>query len=177
MGDDTGRHYSILHSFRVIQKLMYLYGWKENVFDGDGNMDDATRTAVVLYLGAMFGVGMAGKVLANLTKTASKKMVWIVSRKTLEQFIKNKMFRKIILAIMRIIGLKTSAKIALTVPSKAVPVIGSVVSGLFTAAFFVPASNRLKRFFETGELERLDSEKLDSEEDGEMDIEGLDSKE
>lgn len=152
------------HSFRVIQKLMYLYGYQDDIFDGDGNIEDETVTMLVLYLGVMSGVGLAGKALADLTRTAAKKMVWEISKTTIKKFFTNKTFRKIVLKIIQIIGAKTSTKYIISIPGKAIPVIGGVTSGLLTAVFFVPASKKLKKYFETGELERIEAEELDSEE-------------
>lgn len=147
------------HIFKVIQKLMYLYGWEEDIFDEDGNMDDATRHVLILYFGIMSGVGMAGKVASNLAKMAAKSMLRDVSKQTLKEMIKNPIIRVVVLKILQTIGIKVTSKTTMSTVTKFVPpVAGSLTSGALTAAFFLPMSHRLKRYLETGVMDDCDTE-------------------
>lgn len=146
------------HLFRMVQKLMYLYGWDEDIFDADGNIDDGTTGALVIYIGIMFGVGAAGKVVAEIAKVAAKRLMRDVPVRVIKSVLTKQAFRDVVKRIIKVIGVKTTAKLAISSGSKVVPLIGAVTSGAMTAVFFIPMSKRLKKFFESGELKNLDAE-------------------
>ncbi|WP_454924744.1 hypothetical protein [Actinomyces gerencseriae] len=55
-----------VHAFRVMQKLAYIYGWKDFLGDLD-EIDDETIGKVTLFLGVMMGVGGASSSLTAFT--------------------------------------------------------------------------------------------------------------
>lgn len=142
------------HQFRMIQKLMYLYGWDEDVFDQNGYMDDATTNMLILYMGVMFGVGAAGKALGHIAKVAAKRLIRDVPARLIKAAVTKQAFRKTLMHIVKIIGAKTSLKVTLVTGAKIVPVFGAVVSGGLTAIFFIPMSKKLKKYLEKGELSK-----------------------
>lgn len=142
------------HQFRMIQKLMYLYGWDEDVFDQNGYMDDATTNMLILYMGVMFGVGAAGKALGHIAKVAAKRLIRDVPARLIKAAVTKQAFRKTLMHIVKIIGVKTSLKVTLVTGAKIVPVFGAVVSGGLTAIFFIPMSKKLKKYLEKGELSK-----------------------
>lgn len=142
------------HQFRMIQKLMYLYGWDEDVFDQNGYMDDATTNMLILYMGVMSGVGAAGKALGHIAKVAAKRLIRDVPARLIKAAVTKQAFRKTLMHIVKIIGAKTSLKVTLVTGAKIVPVLGAVVSGGLTAIFFIPMSKKLKKYLEKGELSK-----------------------
>lgn len=146
------------HQFRMIQKLMYLYGWDEDIFDQDGNLDDATTNVLILYMGVMFGVGVAGKALGHIAKVAAKRLIRDIPVHVFKSMVRKQAVRKIVMQIIKIIGVKTSAKLFLITSSKIVPVIGALASGGLSAIFFIPMSKKLKKYLEKGELKNWDEE-------------------
>lgn len=146
------------HVFRMVQKLMYLYGWDEDIFDESGNLDDATTNMLILYIGVMFGVGAAGKVLAHIAKVATKRLVREIPARFIKNIITKQAFREVIKKIIKAIGVKTAVKVTMVSGSKIVPFIGALTSGGITAMFFVPMSMRLKKYLENGELKNMDAE-------------------
>jgi len=151
------------HLFRMIQKLMYLYGWEEDVFDGNGNLDDTTANVLVLYLGLMFGVEAAGKVLAHVASVAAKRMMRDVPIRVLKALFTKQAFREIIKKIIKAVGVKTTLKMTVVAGSKIVPIVGAVTSGALTASFFIPMSKRLKKYLEDGEMGRFEEDEEDLE--------------
>lgn len=59
------------HIIRVLQKLVYLYGWKE-IYNSDDSFDDETMNQLTLFLGVMFGVNAANTAITKIGKTAAK---------------------------------------------------------------------------------------------------------
>lgn len=151
------------HLFRIMQKLMYLYGWTEDIFDADGELDDVTVNILVLYMGLMFGVEAAGTVLAQIAKTATKRLVRDIPVRVIKALVTKQAFREGAKKIVKLIGVKTTAKVALVAGSKAVPVVGAVTSGGITAIFFIPMAKRLKNYLEKGEIRRLKNSEDDLE--------------
>lgn len=63
---DVTQYY--VHAFRIMQKLAYVYGWKDFLGDLD-DVDDETLAKLALFLGVMMGVGGAS---TSLTKFAQQ---------------------------------------------------------------------------------------------------------
>lgn len=135
------------HLLRVVQKLMYLYGWEENVFEPDGDIDDTTSNFLVLCFGIMLGVEIAGQVASQIAMHAAKKALIHVPKHVLKALITKQAFREMVKKIVKAIGVKTTVKYSFAIGTKIVPVFGGVASGALTAIFFVPMSKRMKRYF------------------------------
>ncbi|MDD3041063.1 hypothetical protein [Bacteroides sp.] len=59
------------HILRILQKLIYLYGWEE-LFDENGTLDDETTNMLTIFVGVMFGVNSATATLTKLSASAAK---------------------------------------------------------------------------------------------------------
>lgn len=151
------------HLFRIVQKLMYLYGYTDDIFGEEGELDDATVNLLILYLGLMFGVEAASTVLAHIAKIATKRLVRDIPMRVLKALVTKQAFREIVKRVTKLIGVKTTAKVALVAGSKAVPVVGAVTSGGITAIFFVPMAKKLQTYFEKGEIKKLNDNEDDLE--------------
>lgn len=128
----------LFYSFILLQKLMFLYGqWDDDFFDSVGEMTEDARNVTIVYIGYMLGVEAATKVVGNIVAKATSRGFII---KTL---IKSALGREMIIKIVRAIGIKSTAK-AVSAGSKAIPILGAVVSGGITLISFAPMANRLK---------------------------------
>lgn len=72
-----------VHVFIIVQKLMYLYGWEDDIFDSTGEIDDTTMSALIIYIGFMMGVKPASTVLAQLAAKNVTKMAGGVIAKSI----------------------------------------------------------------------------------------------
>lgn len=140
------------HVVITVQKLMYLYGWEEDIFDSHGELDDATKNALILYIGAMFGIKTAGDILVKVTANYFSKGTSKMLLKMLPKIIGDSTMRVTALKIIKIIGFKTTTKFVTSIP-KAIPVLGGVISGAVTFVYFVPMSKRLKKYLASGNID------------------------
>lgn len=147
------------HSIVVIQKFMYLYGWEENVFDDRGNIDDATKSTLIFYLGIMCGVKTISRPFIKMMANNSAKVAkGAITKTTSRALIKSATFRSMVVKIVKAIGLRATIKGGVKIWTKMVPVLGGIFSATITMASFKPAAYRLKKYFEKGILEECDSE-------------------
>ena len=129
---DVAQFYA--HVLRVIQKLMYLYGWEDI-----GAMDESTKNLLILFLGAMSGVQAAQKAIADLCASAAAKATKTIAAKALT---KTTLF-PIVKKVCQQLGVRMTKEVFAKGVAKAIPIIGAVASGGITLATFKPMSNRL----------------------------------
>ena len=129
---DTAQFYG--HVLRVIQKLMYLYGWQDV-----GSMDEGTKNILIIFLGAMSGVEVAQKAIGNLCKQISSQMATTIAAKALTKTTLYPVVKKVCAQI----GIKMTKQVFAKGVAQAVPVVGAVVSGGLTVATFKPMSHKL----------------------------------
>lgn len=148
-------------SLRLAQELSYLYGaddlWENGKID-----DDKVKNQLILYCGVMFGVSGAVsgvRVLSTqIAKTALKKIPQKALTKTF--------WYPIIKKICSFVGYTLTKKTLALGVSKAIPVIGGVISGTINFASMMPMARKLN--------DTLDNATFDySEEEFNRDIELL----
>ena len=59
-----------VHAFRIMQKLAYLYGWRELLSDMD-EVDDETIGVLAVFFGVMLGVGGAAQSLTTFARSVA----------------------------------------------------------------------------------------------------------
>lgn len=131
-------------ALRLAQELSYLYGaqdlWKDGQID-----DEKVKNQLLLYCGVMFGVSGAVsgvRVLSvQIAKTTLKKLPQKALTKTF--------WYPIIKQIGKAIGVKITKTAVAQGFSKAIPVIGGVISGGLNFASMVPMANRLQAAFDS----------------------------
>ncbi|MCL2628825.1 MAG: hypothetical protein FWD44_09065 [Oscillospiraceae bacterium] len=123
------------HVFRIAQKLAYIYGYKEI------NLDDATHNIIMIFLGVMSGVSAATSALAKLAANNAARIGARVAAKPLSKYAIYNLSKK----ILGWIGIKLTKVGVGKAVSKAVPVVGGVVSGGITVATFLPMSKKLRK--------------------------------
>lgn len=129
-----------VHAFRVMQKLAYLYGWKDFLGDLD-DVDDETVGRLAMFLGVMMGVGGTANALSAFAHQ--------VARPALQKQIAQKALTKTVWygpvkRTLRMIGIKLTKDSLAKSVTKAVPVAGGVISGGMTLISLRSQSQRLR---------------------------------
>lgn len=133
---DLAQYYA--HILRILQKLVYIYGW-DDLRGDDGKFDDETMDLLLIFLGVMFGVDQAviviNKFSAAVTQTALKRIPRMALTKTA--------YYPVIKKIAGFIGVNMNKTIFAKGVAKVVPVIGAITSGGLTLVTFRPMALRL----------------------------------
>ena len=124
---------------RILQKLLYLYGFDELEFDGT-SLDDESITCLTVFLGAMFGVSEATKGVSLIAKLVAEKTAKSLSRKALTKTAIYPIVKK----IAQLAGVKMTKQIFAKSVAKIIPVLGALTSGSITFVSFLIGANRLK---------------------------------
>lgn len=130
-----------VHAFRVMQKLAYIYGWKDFLGDLD-EIDDETIGKVTLFLGVMMGVGSASSSLTAFTTQ--------IARPALQKQISKQALTKTawygpMKQILRVIGVNVTKNSFARTVTKAVPVVSGILSGGMTFMTLKNQAFRLQR--------------------------------
>lgn len=127
-------------AIRLAQELSYLYGaedlWKNGEID-----DEKIKSQLIMYCGVMFGVSGAVSGVRVISSQLAKTTLKSIPQKALTKTFWYPMIKKIGKALSVKV---TKATIAKGV-SKAVPIIGGVVSGSLNFASMMPMANRLQK--------------------------------
>ncbi len=132
------------HVLRILQKLMYLYGWDE-VFDSNGEMDDDTANLLTLFIGVMFGVNGAATTITKLSASAATKASKSLANKPLTKYA----VYNVVKQVAKILGVRMNREIFAKGVSKIIPVVGGVASGGLTYVTFKPCAKKLKKYLAT----------------------------
>lgn len=126
-------------ALRLAQELSYLYGAQDLWQDGQVD-DQKVKNQLLLYCGVMFGVSGAVsgvRVLSTqIAKTTLKKLPQKALTKTF--------WYPIIKQIGKAVGVKVTKSTVAKGVSKAIPVLGGVISGSLNFASMMPMANRLQ---------------------------------
>lgn len=116
------------HMLRIAQKLAYLYSWPDLFSDEGDDVDDATMGVLTLFFGVMFGTQSAnvavGKVAGMMSKQVAKKL----PQKALTKGVIYPLVKK----SAAYLGVQMTKQSFAKGVSKAIPVVGAVVSGGLT---------------------------------------------
>lgn len=133
------------HVLRIIQKLIYLYGWEE-LYDENGQLDDETKNLLILFLGVMFGVNGASATIGKLSEKIAMNVVQKLPQKALTKNIIFKIAAKIFKVIT---GERLTKELFSKGLGKVIPVIGGFISGGVTYLSYKPMSNKFKNYLNT----------------------------
>ena len=130
-----------VHSLRIMQKLAYLYGWKEFLTDLD-DIDDETIAQMGLFFGVMLEVAGAAESLRDFAR--------VIVAPAIEKRIARKALMKttwypIVKKSLKVIGVSVTKQSMAKTMSKIVPLIGGVISGGMTFVALQTQSIRLKQ--------------------------------
>ncbi|WP_217165829.1 hypothetical protein [Streptomyces sp. AC512_CC834] len=136
------------HMLRIAQKLAYLYSWPD-LFSGDSDdIDDATKGVLTLFFGVMFGTQSANAAVGKVAEAMSKQVAKKLPQKALTQGVVYPMVKK----VAKQLGIEMTKKTFARAVSKAIPVVGAVISGGLTLATFLPTAKRLKKHLASLEM-------------------------
>ena len=130
-----------VHSLRIMQKLAYLYGWKEFLTDLD-DVDDETIAQMGLFFGVMLGVAGAAESLRDFAR--------VIVAPAIEKRIARKALMKttwypVVKKSLKVIGISVTKQSMANTMSKIVPLIGGVISGGMTFVALQTQATRLKQ--------------------------------
>ena len=129
------------HMVRIAQKLAYLYSWPDLFSDDGDDVDDATMGVLTLFFGVMFGTQSANAAVGKIAGMMSEQVAKKLPQKALTQGVVYPIVKKVAAHL----GVKMTKESFAKSVSKAIPLVGAVVSGGLTLATFLPMAKRLKK--------------------------------
>ncbi|MGW4817159.1 hypothetical protein ACWEPB_36700 [Kitasatospora cineracea] len=135
------------HMLRIAQKLAYLYSWPD-LFSGEDDLDDATKGVLTLFLGVMFGTHSANAAVGAIATRISKQIIKQLPRKALTKGVVYPVVKK----VAAYLGVQMTKQTFAKGVSKAIPVVGAVLSCGLTLATYLPMAKRLKNHLSGLEL-------------------------
>ena len=132
------------HILRILQKLIYLYGWEELIPE-DGKLDDETNNMLTLFVGVMFGANGAATTITKVSAGAAQQ----ASKKLASKALTKGMIYPIVKKVSKAIGVKMTKEIFAKGVSKVIPIVGGVVSGGITYVTYKQMAYKLKRYLGT----------------------------
>jgi hypothetical protein len=129
------------HMLRIAQKLAYLYSWPDLLTTDTEDLDDATKGVLTLFFGVMFGAQSANAAVGKIAEAMSKQVVKKLPQRALTQGVIYPIVKKVAGYLGAEMTKQTFAKSV----SKAIPVVGAVLSGGLTLATYMPMAKRLKK--------------------------------
>lgn len=129
------------HILRILQKLVYLYGWQE-LFYSEDKLDDGTSNILTLFIGVMFGVNAANAAITKIAQVAAVK----VEKDLLRSALTKGAIYPVVKQIASKLGVKMTTQLFSKGVSKAVPFVGAFVSGGVTLSTFLPMTYTLQKY-------------------------------
>ncbi len=137
--------------------IAYLFG-EDNLFDGDADeLSDSAKIRIVAYMGAMLGASGAAALIAKTSQRVGLQLGKQVANRALTKTVWYPLVKK----VAAFIGQKITKKTVEKTITKAMPLVGGVVSGGLTYVTFRPMGNRLTDVFVrnlNGEFNAMDDE-------------------
>lgn len=143
-------------SLRMAQELSYLYGcpdlWQDGAVD-----NERVKNQLILYTGVMFGVAGAVSSVRFLSSQMAKQVIKKFPQKALTKTF----WYPIVKQIGKAIGLKVTKTTVANSISKAVPIIGGVISGSINFASMMPMGKRLASTLDKANFDYTEAEAME----------------
>lgn len=136
---DLGQHY--VHSLRIMQKLAYLYGWKEFLTDPE-DVDDETIAQMGLFFGVMLGVAGAAESMRDFARMI---VAPAIEKRVARKALMKGTWYPVVKKSLKVIGISVTKQGFTKTMSKILPLIGGVISGGMTFVSLQTQANRLKQ--------------------------------
>jgi len=133
-----------MHVVVILQKLAYLHGWPD-FFEEDAEPDDETLLIFSIFVGVMFGVGSAAKLLADLAERVGEQVLKRLPRQALTKW----GFYRLAKEIVKLIGIRLTKQSFARAMSKIIFILSGFVSGALTWLWFTAMSRKLHKHLET----------------------------
>lgn len=140
-------------TLRLAQELVYLYGGQDLWENGEVD-SEKVRAQLVMYCGVMFGVSGAAAGVRLLSSQIAKTTLKKLPQKALTKTV----WYPIVKQTAKAIGIKVTKSSVAKGISKAVPVIGGIVSGTLNFAAMMPMGNRLAETLDKAAFDYTDEE-------------------
>ncbi len=148
---DLMQFYSV--ALRMAQELMYLYGEKDLWSDGAPD-EEAIRNQLLLYCGVMFGVSASASAVRLMSAALAKQALKRIPQKALTKTF----YYPLVKAIAKAFGAKMTKEVFAKGISKAIPIVGGVVSGGLTLISMRPMGMRLVNTFDKARFHYTEEE-------------------
>ena len=135
-GADVAQYFGF--ALNLAQQLAYLFG-EDDLFDEGGQLSEAAQIRVIAYLGAMFGAAGAAALVSATSKAAGA----TVGKKVAAQALTKSTWYPLVKKVGALVGKQVTKKSVEKTITKAVPLVGGVVSGGLTFLTFRPMGSRL----------------------------------
>lgn len=144
------------HILRILQELVYLYGWQDLGLDDRSELNEETKNILTLFVGIMFGVNGAVKGVNKLAAQVAKQ----VAKKLPQKALTKGAIYPVVKKVATMLGVQMTKEIFAKGISKAVPVIGAAVSGGLTFITYKPMADKLKKYLESCKVADVDYYKM-----------------
>ncbi|MDQ1060775.1 hypothetical protein QFZ23_004740 [Arthrobacter globiformis] len=136
------------HLLRIAQKLAYIYSWPDLFADDGEEVDEATESMLILFVGVMFGVQIAQGGVARVAGMIAGNVAKKLPQKALTQGVIYPIVKK----VASYLGVSMTKRLFASGIAKVIPVVGAVLSGGLTLGTFLPMSKRLQKHLASLEL-------------------------
>ena len=136
---DLAQYY--VHSLRIMQKLAYLYGWKEFLTDLD-DIDDETIAQMGLFFGVMLGVAGAAESMRDFARMI---VAPAIEKRVARKALMKGTWYPVVKKSLKVIGISVTKQGFTKTMSKILPLIGGVISGGMTFVALHTQATRLKQ--------------------------------
>ena len=136
---DLAQYY--VHSLRIMQKLAYLYGWKEFLTDLD-DIDDGTIAQMGLFFGVLLGVAGAAESMRDFARMI---VAPAIEKRVARKALMKTTWYPVVMKSLRVIGVSVTKQSMAKTMSKILPLIGGVISGGMTFVALHTQATRLKQ--------------------------------
>lgn len=140
-------------TLRLAQELSYIYG-APDIWNGEELDDEKVRNQLILYSGVMFGVSGAATGVRLLTKQLAKTAAKKIPQKALTKTFWYPILKK----IGKVLSVNITKKAVGNAVSKALPVVGGVISGGINFASMMPMAGKLQKTLDKSCFDYSDSE-------------------
>ena len=125
-------------ALKLAQEISYIYG-AEDLWENGTVDSDRVTNQLILYYGAMLGAGGAAATVRVLSSTMAKQAL----KKLPQQALTKTFYYPIVKSVAKSVGVKMTKGVFAKGVSKAIPLIGGVISGGVTFASMRPMGLRL----------------------------------
>lgn len=136
------------HLLRIAQKLAYIYSWPDLFSDKGDDLDEATESMLILFVGVMFGLQIAQSGVARVAGMVAAN----VAKRLPQQALTKGVIYPVVKKVAGYLGVSMTKKLFATGIAKAIPVVGAVLSGGLTLSTFLPMTKRLQKNLASLEL-------------------------
>ncbi len=130
----------LAHVLRIAQKLAYIYGYPE-IVSIEGSMDETSKNIILMFIGVMYGVNQANKVIAELSKSLAGK----VSKDILKATLTKTAWYPFLKEVGKEVGIKVTKDTLGKTVIKSVPIISSGISAAITYICFEKGAKKLHK--------------------------------